>query len=172
MKKAEIALLMDTAEELQIMRSAARVLDKFGVPYKLELLHSHLGPQKAVEYASNAMENGLKVLVAGATGAAHLPGILAASTPLPVIGVPIELKTVNLHGQDAIYSMLQMPTGVPVATMALNNAENAAIFALQMLGAHHPSYLELVEAYQKNQQKAAEEMAERLKKEGYEQLST
>lgn len=165
---AEIAIVMASDYDLPVMRQAAHVLDRFGVPYEMDILSTHQNPERMIEFARSAHTRGLKVIIAGAGGAAHLPGMVAAFTPLPVIGVPVKVEY-SIDGLDAIYSMLQMPQGVPVATMALNNAENAALFALQVLGCSHSSYLELVHAYKKQKRDTAEDKAAKLAQMGYEQ---
>ncbi|MFW5659472.1 MAG: 5-(carboxyamino)imidazole ribonucleotide mutase [Bacteroidota bacterium] len=157
---------MNTGSDLEIMREAAQVLDKFGVRYEMDILATHTNPERVVTFAKNARSRGLKVIIAGAGGAAHLPGMIASYTPLPVIGVPVKVAY-SIDGLDAIYSMLQMPVGVPVATMALNNAENAAIYSLQVLGSSHPSYLELVNAYKSNARQKAESSASDIESLGY-----
>jgi len=159
MSKPEIGIVMAHEADLKVMQKAANFLDKFGVAYSIDILALHHNPWRAADFATNARKNGLKVIIAGAGGAAHLPGMIAAYTALPVIGVPIKLKH-SIDGLDAIYSMLQMPTGVPVATMALNNAENAALFSIQVLGTNHPSYTELAIAYK---QKRLDESERRIK---------
>jgi phosphoribosylaminoimidazole carboxylase PurE protein len=148
------------------MRDGARVLDQFGVPYVMELLAIHQDPQRMVDFATSAAANQYRVIIAGGGGAAHLPGMIAAFTPLPVIGVPVKSDH-SIDGLDAIYSMLQMPKGVPVATMALNNCENAALFALQVLGSSHPSYLELVQAYKHKRKEDTQQISKNLQNMGY-----
>jgi phosphoribosylaminoimidazole carboxylase PurE protein len=163
----EIAIVMAHESDMGVMKDAAQLLDQFGVPYELDILATHTNPDRMVKYAKSAQERGLKVIIAGAGGAAHLPGMFAAYTPLPVIGVPLKMEH-SIDGLDAIYSMLQMPQGVPVATMALNCAANAALFALQILGCQHDSYLQLVHHFKKNQLNLAEKVAEKAIREGWE----
>lgn len=162
----EIAIVMNNDADLPVMQAASRVLDQFGVPYQMDILAIHTHPDRVKEFAQQAEGRGVKVIIAGAGGAAHLPGMLAAYTPLPVIGVPVKVAY-SIDGLDAIYSMLQMPMGIPVATMALNNAENAAIFALQVLGLKHSSYLHLVHAYKNNLRDRAHQMSQDLQTLGY-----
>lgn len=169
MTAAEIAIVMSTEREMLVMQRAAQVLDQFGVPYQIEILFAHQSPERYIEFANKARSNGLKVIIAGASGAAHLPGMIAAHTSLPVIGVPIKAED-SIDGLDAIYSILQMPNGVPVATMGLNNAQNAAIFALQVLSNSHTSYLQLVDAYKKKMRDDAERMSKNLASAGYERF--
>lgn len=126
-----VGIVMGSDSDLPIMKFAAELLEKFGVDYEMTIISAHRSPKRAIEYASTAMERGLEVIIAGAGGAAHLPGVLAAVTPLPVIGVPI--KTSTLDGIDSLYSIVQMPSGIPVATVSINGAKNAGILAAQIL---------------------------------------
>lgn len=131
-----VGIVMGSDSDLPIMKSAAEVLEEFGVDYELTIISAHRSPKRAIEYASTATERGLEVIVAGAGGAAHLPGILAAITPLPVVGVPIKTKT--LDGLDSLYSIVQMPSGIPVATVSINGAKNAGLLAVQILSVVDP----------------------------------
>ncbi len=126
-----IGILMGSDSDFDIMKEAADVLDEFGVPYEISVISAHRTPGDLERYASTAEERGLKAIIAGAGGAAHLPGVTAAMTVLPVIGVPVYSK--KLSGQDALYAIVQMPAGIPVATVGIDNARNAALLALQML---------------------------------------
>lgn len=123
---------MGSDSDLPVMEEAAEVLDDFDVPYEMRVLSAHRTPAVMKQYAEEAHNRGIKVIIAGAGGAAHLPGMIAASTPLPVIGVPV--KTSKLNGVDSLLSIVQMPGGVPVGTVAINAADNAALLALQILG--------------------------------------
>ncbi|MDD3125842.1 MAG: 5-(carboxyamino)imidazole ribonucleotide mutase [Candidatus Kapabacteria bacterium] len=127
-----IAIVMGSDSDLDTMRPAAEVCKEFGVPYEMRVLSAHRTPFDMVEYGRDAHKRGIKVIIAGAGGAAHLPGMLAASTPLPVIGVPVKTKTLN--GADSLLSIVQMPSGVPVATVAIGAGRNAGILAIQILG--------------------------------------
>ena len=131
MTKALAGLIMGSDSDLPVMREAADALDLLGVPYELTIVSAHRTPDRLYEYARSAADRGLRVIIAGAGGAAHLPGMAAALTPLPVIGVPV--KTSTLQGQDSLLSIVQMPGGVPVATVAINGARNAGILAAQIL---------------------------------------
>ena len=124
---------MGSSSDLPIMSKAAKVLDDFGVGYEVTVVSAHRTPERMLEYAKSAKERGIKVIIAGAGGAAHLPGMTASLTTLPVIGVPIKSSN-SIDGWDSVLSILQMPAGVPVATVALNGAENAGIFAIEILG--------------------------------------
>jgi 5-(carboxyamino)imidazole ribonucleotide mutase len=135
-------IIMGSDSDLPVMREAADILAELGVPWEMTIVSAHRTPKRLYAYAQTAVERGLKVIVAGAGGAAHLPGMTAALTPLPVIGVPIE--TSALSGQDSLLSIVQMPAGVPVATVAINGAKNAGILAAQILGASDPLVRERV----------------------------
>lgn len=167
MNGPEIAVVMGHEEDLRVMKDAAYTLDRFGVPYEIEILALHQNPERIYSYAREIPTKNLKVIIAGASGAAHLPGVLASFTPIPVIGVPIKAEN-SIDGLDAIYSILQMPNGVPVAVMALNNAHNAAIFALQIMASKHPSYNELITAYKVKLRQESEMISKRFTEKGYE----
>lgn len=128
-----VGIIMGSDSDLPVMQEAAAILDDFDVPYEMTIVSAHRTPQRLYDYAESAVQRGLRVIIAGAGGAAHLPGMAAAITPLPVIGVPV--KTSSLSGQDSLLSIVQMPAGVPVATMAIDGAKNAGILAAQILGA-------------------------------------
>src|SRR5687767_11026549 len=134
MGKPIIGIIMGSQSDLKVMKDAAAVLDELDIAYELTIVSAHRTPHRLVEYASSARQRGLKVVVAGAGGAAHLPGMIASITSLPVIGVPVKCSN-SIDGWDSILSILQMPAGVPVATVALNGARNAGILAAQILGA-------------------------------------
>jgi 5-(carboxyamino)imidazole ribonucleotide mutase len=137
-----VGIIMGSDSDLPVMREARDVLTELGVPWEMTIVSAHRTPKRLYEYAQTAVERGLRVIVAGAGGAAHLPGMAAALTPLPVIGVPV--KTSALSGQDSLLSIVQMPAGVPVATVAINGAKNAGILAAQILGASDPLVRERV----------------------------
>ncbi len=132
MNKFDISIIMGSDSDLTVMKDAAKFLEDMGISYEMKILSVHRTPEKAMEYAENLKENGVKVIIAGAGGAAHLPGVFAAMVPtVPVIGIPIHTKT--LSGVDSLYSIVQMPSGIPVATVAINGAKNAAILAASIL---------------------------------------
>lgn len=145
MNMAHVGIVMGSDSDLPVMAQAASFLERFQVPYEVRILSAHRSPDAALEYARNAAGRGLKVLIAGAGGAAHLAGVLAAVTTLPVIGVPI--KTAALGGVDSLYAMVQMPKGIPVATVAIDGAANAAILAAQILAVHDPQLKARLAAY-------------------------
>ena len=129
---SDVAIIMGSDSDWPLMEEAAKVLDKFSISYSAEVLSAHRMPLEMVEFAKKAQSSGYKVIIAGAGGAAHLPGMVASLTTLPVIGVPVSLK--NLDGMDSLLSIVQMPAGIPVATVAIDNAANAAILAARILG--------------------------------------
>lgn len=144
MAKPLVGVVMGSASDLDVMRGASAMLEKLGIPYEEKIISAHRTPKAAAEYAETAARRGLKVIVAGAGKAAHLPGVMAALTPLPVIGVP--MPTSDLGGMDSLLSIVQMPSGVPVASVAVGGATNAAILACQILGAGDAGYREKVAA--------------------------
>lgn len=133
MSKPLVGIIMGSKSDLPVMQQAAEILEKFGMPFEITVVSAHRTPMRMVEYAKNASSRGLKVIIAGAGGAAHLPGMVASITTLPVIGVPVKSSN-SIDGWDSILSILQMPNGVPVATVALNAAKNAGILAAQIIG--------------------------------------
>ncbi len=140
-----VGIVMGSESDVAIMQEAADVCQEFGVPYEMRVLSAHRTPWDMAWYGKTAHLRGLKVLIAGAGGAAHLPGMLAAFSPLPVIGVPIPSR--YLHGQDSLFSIVQMPAGVPVATVAIGGGRNAGLLAIQILATSQPELLEKVLAY-------------------------
>ena len=157
MSKARVGIIMGSDSDLPVMHEAAAILDELGVAYDLTIVSAHRTPQRMTDYATTAAERGLCVIIAGAGGAAHLPGMVAAMTPLPVIGVPV--KTSSLSGLDSLLSIVQMPGGVPVATVAINNAKNAGILAAQILGAADLAVRARVQAYKDSLRAMVEEKA-------------
>jgi len=164
MEKTLVGIIMGSDSDLPVMKDSAEILKEFGIPYELTVISAHRTPEKAFEYAKNAAERGLEVIIAGAGGAAHLPGVLAALTPLPVIGVPI--KTSSLGGLDSLLSIVQMPAGVPVATVAINGAKNAGILAASILGVKYPEIRQRVLRYKEEMRQRVEEKARRLEESG------
>jgi 5-(carboxyamino)imidazole ribonucleotide mutase len=143
-----VGILMGSDSDWPTMKAAAEVCVEFGVPFEADVLSAHRMPVEMIDYGKSAHERGLKVLIAGAGGAAHLPGMLAAVTPLPVIGVPVPLK--YLDGMDSLLSIVQMPAGVPVATVSIGNARNAGLLAVRMLAAFDEKLLTKMTAFQEN----------------------
>ena len=128
-----VSIIMGSTSDFSVMEEAAKVLDEFEIPFEINALSAHRTPEKVMEFAYGAYDRGVRVIIAGAGGAAHLPGVMAALTPLPVIGVPVK-ASISIDGWDSILSILQMPGGVPVATVALNGSKNAGILAAQIIG--------------------------------------
>ncbi len=140
-----VGIVMGSSSDLEIMNDACTVLDEFGVSYELHVVSAHRTPEDMIEYGRSAKQRGLRVLIAGAGGAAHLPGMLAAMTTLPVVGVPVALA--RLDGLDSLLSIVQMPRGVPVATVAINGAANAALLSLRILALQDPKLSEALESH-------------------------
>ena len=134
----KVSIIMGSTSDLHIMEQAAKLLDEFEIPFEINALSAHRTPDQVMDFTRNAAGRGIRVIIAGAGGAAHLPGVVAALTPLPVIGVPIK-ASISLDGWDSILSILQMPPGIPVATVGLNGAMNAGILAAQILGTGDPA---------------------------------
>lgn len=161
-----IAVVMGSDSDLRVMSEAARFLDECGLAYDITIVSAHRTPERLREYALTAFDKGIRVIIAGAGGAAHLPGMLAAFSTLPVIGVPIQSKA--LSGVDSLHSIVQMPPGVPVATVAINGAKNAGILALQILALSDESLHKKLVAWKKKQEEDVLEKAKLLESEGYE----
>jgi 5-(carboxyamino)imidazole ribonucleotide mutase len=146
---AKIGIIMGSDSDLPIMEEAAFILNELGIPYELTIVSAHRTPERMFEYAKTARSRGLKVIIAGAGGAAHLPGMVASLCSLPVIGVPVKSSN-SIDGWDSVLSILQMPSGVPVATVALNGAKNAGILAAQILGAHDEQIADQLDKFKEN----------------------
>lgn len=158
----EVGIIMGSISDLPIMQEAADILKEFGITHEVNIVSAHRTPELMFDYAKNAHKRGLKVIIAGAGGAAHLPGMTASLTPLPVIGVPVK-STNSIDGWDSILSILQMPNGIPVATVALNASRNAGILAAKILGASNPELLSKVEDYMEELKSKVLESAAKLK---------
>lgn len=157
---------MGSDSDLPVMKDAARMLSMFGVPHEVRIVSAHRTPELMFSYASSAQKHGIQVIIAGAGGAAHLPGMVAALTPLPVIGVPVRAS--SLDGIDSLLSIVQMPRGVPVATVAVNNATNAGLLAVRMLGVGDADLLARMSQYQEDTRDDVLTKAEKLQKDGWE----
>ncbi|KAJ1942999.1 phosphoribosylaminoimidazole carboxylase ade2 [Linderina pennispora] len=155
-----VGIIMGSDSDLPTMRPAAHILEQFGVPFELTIVSAHRTPDRMFEYARSAHTRGLKAIIAGAGGAAHLPGMVAALTPLPVIGVPVKGRC--LDGVDSLHSIVQMPRGVPVATVAINNSDNAGLLAVRILGASCPTYLDAMQNYMDDMRVGVEKKIARL----------
>ena len=165
-KEVQVALVMGSDSDLPIMKDAAKILDEFGISYELKVLSVHRTPLKALEYAKGLKQRNVQVIIGGAGGAAHLPGIFAAMVPVPVIGVPIHTKT--LSGIDSLYSIVQMPSGIPVATVAINGAKNAGILAATILAASDAEMRTKIENYKNTLAEQVTAKDDKLQDIGYE----
>jgi phosphoribosylaminoimidazole carboxylase len=165
-----VGIIMGSDSDLPCMRAAAEVLEQFGVPFELTIVSAHRTPARMYEYAQSADGRGLRVIIAGAGGAAHLPGMVAALTPLPVIGVPV--KSSALSGNDSLLSIVQMPRGVPVATVAIHNAANAGLLAVRTLGVADSGLRAAMASFMASQESEVLEKAARLEEVGYAAYST
>ena len=162
MKKPVVGILMGSESDLPVMEKAAEVLKEMGVSYEMEISSAHRLPDKTANYAKTARKRGIEVLIAGAGMAAHLAGVLASHTTLPVIGVPI--KSGPLNGADALYSTVQMPPGIPVATVGIDGAKNAAYLACEILSIKYPEITKKIEDFRSRMRKSLEEKSKVLKK--------
>jgi 5-(carboxyamino)imidazole ribonucleotide mutase len=158
-----VGIIMGSSSDWPVMKEAADMLTEFGINFEKDVVSAHRTPEKMLEYAQNARERGIKVIIAGAGGAAHLPGMVASATTLPVIGVPIKSSN-SIDGWDSVLSILQMPGGVPVGTMALNGAKNAGIFAAQILSVENKEIADTLEKYKIELKLKVAQMAEDLNK--------
>jgi len=161
-KKTLVGIIMGSDSDLPVMQEAADICREFGVGYELKVLSAHRSPEITAKYASSALKRGIKVIIAGAGGAAHLPGVSAAYHPLPVIGVPI--KSRSLDGLDSLLSIVQMPPGVPVAAVGIGNAKNAGLLAIQILAAGDDHLLNKLQCYKKNLAEDSIKKNEKIKK--------
>lgn len=159
----KVAVIMGSASDLSVMQEAIDILQSFDIEVVVDIVSAHRTPEKMVSFAKEAHQKGIKVIIAGAGGAAHLPGMVASISPLPVIGVPVKSRN-SIDGWDSVLSILQMPAGVPVATVALNGAKNAGILATQILASSDPAFLKKVIAFKEDLKAKVEEGARSLKK--------
>lgn len=165
----QVGIIMGSQSDLPIMAEAAQILEELGVNYELTVVSAHRTPQRMIDYAQSARERGIKVIVAGAGGAAHLPGMVASMTSLPVIGVPIKSSN-SIDGWDSILSILQMPGGIPVATVALNGGKNAGILAASIVGSFDLKVGESLDAYKKTLKEKVEESAAQIEAKGWKEI--
>ena len=157
-----VGIIMGSDSDLSIMQQAADMLEELRVPHEITIVSAHRTPQRLYDYATSAESRGLRVIIAGAGGAAHLPGMAASMTPLPVIGVPVNVTA--LKGEDSLLSIVQMPAGIPVATVAIDNAANAGLLAAQMLGTADDKLRERIKTYRKSLEQKVLDKAEKLEK--------
>ena len=162
---AKVAIVMGSDSDMPIMKKAAEFLDQMGIDFEMTIISAHREPDIFFEWAKGAKDRGVKVIIAGAGKAAHLPGMSAALFPMPVIGIP--MKTSDLGGVDSLYSIVQMPSGIPVATVAINGGLNAGILAAKILATSDEKLLEKLEAYSEEMKQSVVEKAEKLDKVGY-----
>ncbi|MCL2873349.1 MAG: 5-(carboxyamino)imidazole ribonucleotide mutase [Defluviitaleaceae bacterium] len=160
-----VGIIMGSDSDLPVMSEAAKSLEELGIDYEILIVSAHRTPEKMFDYAKTARSRGLKIIIAGAGGSAHLPGMVAAITDLPVIGVPVKSKTLN--GVDSLYSIVQMPPGIPVATVAIDGAKNAGLLAGQIIGAFDDEIAAKVQGYRESLKNMVEEKSERLEQIGY-----
>ncbi len=162
---SKVGIVMGSDSDLPVMQKAAEMLERFGIDYEMTIISAHRMPDVFMDYAKTAEEKGFKVIIAGAGGAAHLPGMTAAIFPLPVIGVPIHTKA--LSGVDSLYSIVQMPSGIPVATVAIDGGANAGILAAKILAASDPELLQKLKDYKEELKAGVMKKKERLESVGY-----
>jgi 5-(carboxyamino)imidazole ribonucleotide mutase len=167
MSQAKVGIIMGSESDLKIMQEAADVLRELNIPFELTVVSAHRTPQRMMDYAQSAVSRGLQVIIAGAGGAAHLPGMVASVTTLPVIGVPVKSSN-SIDGWDSVLSILQMPSGVPVATVALNGAKNAGILAAQIIGASDKAVGERIGKFKKDLQTKVDTSIRELRIAGFE----
>lgn len=165
MSNPVIGIIMGSDSDLPTMKEAIVICEEFNIPCEVAIVSAHRTPERMVEYAQTAHQRGLKVIIAGAGGAAHLPGMVASLTPLPVIGVPVASR--HLQGVDSLYSIVQMPAGIPVATVAIGNAKNAGLLAVQILATHQPQLLERVQHYRQTLAESVIDKQAHLERVGY-----
>ncbi|MBS7786521.1 5-(carboxyamino)imidazole ribonucleotide mutase [Flavobacterium sp. CYK-55] len=158
----KVAIIMGSQSDLPVMQEAIDVLHQLGIATQVDIVSAHRTPEKLVEFSTSAHKNGINVIIAGAGGAAHLPGMVASMSPLPVIGVPVKSSN-SIDGWDSVLSILQMPGGVPVATVALNGAKNAGILAAQIIGASNPEVLQKIIDYKQSLKEAVLKASSELK---------
>lgn len=165
MNEPLVGIIMGSDSDLPTMQGAIAICEEFQIPYEVAIVSAHRTPERMVEYAQTAHKRSLKVIIAGAGGAAHLPGMVASLTPLPVIGVPVPSR--YLQGVDSLYSIVQMPAGIPVATVAIGNAKNAGLLAVQILASHQAELQEKVQQYRQNLAQSVLDKQTQLDEMGY-----
>ena len=163
--KPIVSIIMGSDSDLKVMSESAEILNKFEIEYEITIVSAHRTPEKLYKYSKNAKKRGIKVIIAGAGGAAHLPGMVSSLTSIPVIGVPIKTKTLN--GIDSLYSIVQMPSGIPVATVAINGGQNAGILATEILACNDEKIYQKLEEYKEELRNIVEKKASKLEEKGY-----
>jgi 5-(carboxyamino)imidazole ribonucleotide mutase len=169
MTKPSVGIIMGSQSDLKIMKEAAEALEELAIPYELTIVSAHRTPHRMIDYAMQARKRGLKAIIAGAGGAAHLPGMVAAITSLPVIGVPVKSSN-SIDGWDSVLSILQMPAGVPVATVALNGARNAGILAAQIIGSTDKLVAQRLDQFKKSLKTKVETSAKAVERKGWRKI--
>lgn len=165
MKEPLVGIIMGSDSDLELMQESAKILEEFSVPFELTVVSAHRTPQRMSDYATSAQQRGLQVIIACAGGSAHLPGMVASMTTLPVVGVPRKLK--SLDGMDSLLSIVQMPAGIPVATVAIDGAKNAGLLAVRILAASSPALQSKLQSYQNNLETTVLQKAQKLEETGY-----
>ncbi|XZN89486.1 MAG: 5-(carboxyamino)imidazole ribonucleotide mutase [Microcoleus sp.] len=165
MNQPTVGIIMGSDSDLPTMKDAIAVCEEFNIPCEVAIVSAHRTPERMVEYAQNAHQRGLKVIIAGAGGAAHLPGMVASLTPLPVIGVPVPSR--HLQGLDSLYSIVQMPAGIPVATVAIGNSKNAGLLAVQILACSQPELVAQIQQYRRSLSQSVMDKQAQLNDIGY-----
>lgn len=163
MSTPQVGIIMGSQSDMNIMNAAAEILQKFNIPFEIDIVSAHRTPDKMFDYAKSAVDRGLKVIIAGAGGAAHLPGMVASLTPLPVIGVPVKSSN-SIDGWDSLLSIVQMPNGVPVATVAVNAAQNAGILAVQIIGSNDKAVLKQLAVFKEELKEKVNKSSDDIKK--------
>jgi 5-(carboxyamino)imidazole ribonucleotide mutase len=169
MEKPMVYIVMGSKTDLPVMKGAAEILEEFGIPFEISIMSAHRTPYKMIAYAEKARELGVKAIIAGAGGAAHLPGVFAAFTTLPVIGVPVK-SSISIDGWDSILSILQMPGGIPVATVALDGAKNAGLLAVRIIGAFDETIAQKLTVYHQKMADNVEKTDREVKEKGYKNM--
>ncbi len=166
MNQPIVGIIMGSNSDLKVMKEASEFLEQLQIPYELTIVSAHRTPERMFDYARTARKRGLKVIIAGAGGAAHLPGMVASLTTLPVIGVPVKSSN-SIDGWDSVLSILQMPSGIPVATVALNGAKNAGILAASIIGAYNEKVAQDLEQFKSSLKEKVQDMVKEVKKDKY-----
>ena len=169
MSNPKVGIIMGSKSDLGVMKEAAKVLEEFGIDFELTVLSAHRAPHRVMKFAETAQDRGIEVIIAGAGMAAHLPGVIAAFTTLPVIGVPV-MAANSPSGLDSVLAILQMPPGIPVATVAMNGARNAGILAAEILAVHNDPIRNKLKIFRDTMRRNAEDLADDIEKRGYKEL--
>ena len=169
MSNPKVGIIMGSKSDLGVMKEAAKVLEEFGIEFELTVLSAHRAPHRVMKFAETARDRGIDIIIAGAGMAAHLPGVIAAFTTLPVIGVPV-IAVNSPSGLDSVLAILQMPPGIPVATVAMNGARNAGILAAEILSVKNDTFREKLKMFRETMRKNADDLADEIEKDGYKKM--